>query len=166
MAKVLTMGPNRTPVEGITSLALSQFAPLNFVADFRAIEEGPGKVVLADVTTPVDQPSTLRIAQQSKPNVYAGTSIDPSAYLPNRKGVDTIVELKQVWAITDSEDASYLRHVPVRCAITLSLPTTSVITSEDVETLVCRTIAGMFAHADDEMDAGINALLHGVVSKG
>lgn len=164
MSKTLTHGPSGTAVEGLAAVTYT-IPPLNYDADFRAIEEGVGKVVYTDVSSPQDQPSTLRIAQQSKANVYAGTTIDPSVFLANRRGSDTIIEVREVWAETESTDASYLRLMPVRAAITLSLPTAATITYSDVSTLIGRAIAGLFAQADATNEDGITGLLHGVVKR-
>lgn len=164
MAKVLSYGPNDTPVEGVTNLTLT-VPPLNFDADFRTLEDEPGRWVAIDVTSPQDQPSTLRIAQQSRPNVYAGTSIDPSVFLPTKKGLDTIIEIREVWSDTESTDPTYLRLAPVRAAITLTLPDSSLVTEDSVMRLVGRAVAALFAQGDATHSAGISALLHGVVRK-
>lgn len=164
MAKVLATGPSGTPIGGLAAVTYV-IPPLNYTADFRSLEEGPGRIVMTDITSPTDQPSTLRIAQTSKANVYAGTTIDASAFLANRRGTDTIVEVKEVWSISDAEDPSFLQLMPVRAAITLSLPTSNLITDELVSGLVGRAIAALFAQGDATNADGITALLHGVVGR-
>jgi hypothetical protein len=139
--------------------------PINYTADLREVEDGPGKVVYTDVTSPQDQPSTLRIAQQSRANIYAGTSIDPAAFLATKRGTDTIIEVRQVWMESDSEDSTYLRFAPVRAALTLSLPDSAIVTPDRVADLVQTVIAALFAQGDDTHTDGIAALLHGVVKK-
>lgn len=165
MAKTMAFGPNGTSVDGLASITLTS-DPLNFDADFRIIDEGPGKVVMTDVTSPLDQPATLRVAQQSKPNVYAGSSIDPSAYIANKRGTDTIVEVREVWSITDDTDPTFLQLVPVRAAISLTLPSTNLVTADAVEQLVMRTVMSLYTQGAATMDAGLGNLLHGVVKKG
>lgn len=164
MSRVLTFGPNGTPVEGVTALSFT-LPPLNFEADFGLIEEGVGKVIYTDLTSPQEQPSTLRIAQTSRANVYAGTSIDPSVYLANKRGTDTIVEVREIWADTESTDPSILGHAPVRCAITLTVPDSAIVTDEAVERLLARCVAAFYKQGEATPDAGITALLHGVVKK-
>lgn len=164
MAKVLTTGPNGTAIGGLATLTLA-VPPLNYDADFRALESVPGKLVMTDITSPQDQPSTIRLAQTSRPNIYAGTSIDPSAFLASRKGVDTIVEAKEVWSITDAADPSFLQLMPARAAITLTLPVSSLVTADVVMGLVGRAVAALFAQGDATHDDGIDALLHGVLSR-
>lgn len=165
MTKSLSYGPNGTPVEGVTAVTFA-VAPLNYTADFAEVESGPGKIVYTDTTSPQDQPSTLRIAQQSRPNVYAGTSVDPSCYLPNRKGTDTIIEIREFWNLTDSTDSTFLNVAPVRCAITMTLPDSSVVTADAVSRLIARGVAALFAQGDATIANGVDALLHGAVKKG
>lgn len=164
MSRVLTKGPSGTPIEGLTVLTFA-VAPLNYDADFRVIEEGVGKVIYTDVTSPQDQPSTLRIAQQGNANVYSRTSIDPSAYLPNRRGTDTIVEVREVWSETETTDSALLRLMPVRVAITLSLPTSPLITADAVEELVQRAVAALFTQGEATIAEGLTDLTHGVVKR-
>lgn len=164
MAQLLKYGPTSTAVGGLASITFP-ISPLNFVADFSAVEEGPGKVVYTDVTAPIDRPSTLRIARVVRPNIYAGTGISDAAMLPSRKGTDTVVEIKEVWELSDSLDPMFLKHLPVRAAITLNLPQSSVVTADAVERLIGRAVAAVFAQADGDMTIGINALLHDVVRK-
>lgn len=158
----LDYGPNGTPVGGLASVT-ETFSPLNFDADFVELEDGAGKVVYTDVTAPTDRPSTLRIAQTVRPNIYAGTGISDLSMLPSRKGVDTVVEIKETWQNTDA--AGVVTLLPVRCAITMNLPQSSVVTADAVERLIQRVVAACYKQADGDMTAGLNALLHNVVKK-
>lgn len=166
MAKTTSFGPNGSPVGDPVITAITfPVAPINFLSDFREVEDGPGKVVYTDVTAPQDQPSTVRIAQTVRPNVYAGSSIDSSVYLPNKKGTDTIIELREIWSVVDSTDASFLLQFPIRMALTMSLPDSAYVTADSVERLVARLVACLAAQGMDTPDSGIQALLHGVVKK-
>lgn len=164
MAKSLGYGPNGTAIGGLATLTIAP-TPLNYEADFSVIDEGAGYVVYTDTTSPIDQPSTLRIAQTVRPNVYAGTSIESAAMLPSRKGSDTVVEIKEQWVETDSVDPTYYRVLPVRCAITLNYPIAAQMTPAALKHLVERTVAALFGQGDATSDDGLNALLHGVAQK-
>lgn len=164
MSFVLGYGPNGTAVDGVTDVTFP-VAPLNYDADFRVLEEGPGKVVLTDITSPLNQPSTLRIAQSVRANVYTNSDIDSSAYLSSKKGADTIVEVREIWSKTTVSDPSYERLFPVRCAITLTVPTDAIIDTTSVQRLIARAVAAFATMGDDSYDNGIDALLHGVVAR-
>lgn len=164
MSRVVTRGPVGTDLAVNPTTTLT-FKALNFPADFREIEDAPGKVVLTDITTPLDQPSTIRVAQTSRPNVYAGTTLDPSVHLPNKKGTDTIVEVREIWSETETTDPSYQRMFPVRVAITMSLPNASQVSTADATALVLRAVAALGKAGDNNITTGITDLLHGVVKK-
>lgn len=164
MAKTISYGPNGTAVAGVSDVVTTTL-PLNFTADFRSIEEGPSKVVYTDITAPQDRASTLRIAQSSRANIYSGTSIDPSVFLATKRGTDTIIEVRETHEETDSTDSTYLRHYPVRAALTLTLPDASQVTADAVVRLINRLVAAVATQGDDELTAGVTALLHGVVKK-
>lgn len=164
MAKVTTLGPNGTPIGGLSTVTFP-VAPLNYEADFLPIEDGAGRTVYTDITSPTDQPATVRLQVSSRPNVYVGSSIDASAYLPNRKGVDIYVEAKNVVTVTDSEDASYLAQFPIRAALAVTCPQSVLVTDEMVEAMVARIVAALFGQGDATPDDGIGALLRGVTKK-
>lgn len=164
MTKSVSYGHNGTAVGGVSALTFA-IPPLNYSADFRKVEDGPGKLIMTDLTSPQDQPFTLRIAQSSKANVYAGSSLDPSVFLPNKRGTDTIIEVRAVGAEVDSTDSTYLKMFPVRVAITLSLPDAVQITPAGVSSLIGHAVAGLYGQGDATNTEGIAALLRGVVDR-
>lgn len=164
MTKTVSTGTSSTAQAGITPLTFP-VSPLNYDADFGVLEEGPGKIVYTDVTAPQDQPSTLRIATRDIANVYAGTSIDPSVFLPSRKGTDTIVEVREVASVVDSTDATFLQQFPSRFALTMSLPDTAYVTDDFVLAGVARVVAALFAQGDQTAATGIADLLRRVARR-
>lgn len=163
MAKILSHGPVPTVAIGVDPIGISA-TPINF-SDMLVLEEGPGKTVYTDLTSPADRPSTTRFTVSSKANIYAGSSIDSSVWLPSKKGTEIYVELRQVWAVTDSVDLTYHKEFPVRAALALSVPETGVIEAADVWDLALAAFISLYANRDNDGDAGINALLHGVTEK-
>lgn len=164
MTKSIVYGPNGTAVDGVTAVTFD-VAPLNFDADFLSIDEGTGKNVMTDITSPLDQPSTLRIQRRAVANVYSGTSIDPGAYLATKRGTDLLVEVREVYTELDSEDSTYLKAFPFRLAVTATYPEASQVTTAMVERALARVVAAFAAMGDDDLTAGIDALLHNVVKK-
>lgn len=161
MARVLDLGPNNTPVTGDTPFALSVDS-LDWEGEFSLISEVPGKVVYGDRTAPVDRPANITIAQRSRANVYAGTSIDPSMYLPTKRGLDTLVEITQVLEVTDDQDTTYLKQVPVRLALTMTTPITSAVDDSTLYALVFRLIQAV-TQPNLDVEAGFNAGLDGLL---
>jgi len=141
---------------------------INWNADYRILSQSPGEVVFTDVLSTIDRPRTFRVSQRVKPNVYAGTNIDPSVYLPNRQGLDTLIEYRDVLTITDSGDATYRADVPVKVGITISVPvgTDLVDATLVADTLLPAAIAGCFnPNEASPFHTGMTDLLHGVLVK-
>lgn len=164
MTKSVSLGPNPTAVGGVASVGFAP-APINFSTDMKKIETGPGKVIYTDVTAPSDRRYTLRIAQQSRPNIYAGTTIDPSVFLSSKRGTDTVVEIKGILEVTDSVDTTFLQQAPYRLALTMTLPESQFISATEMKAMLDRLVAALATQGDDEILAGLTNLAHGVVEK-
>lgn len=164
MALVTTIGPNGTAVDGVTAIDLP-LPPLNFDEDFVLLSDDPGNSVYTDITSPIDQPATLRIATRDVANCYAGTSIDPASFLASRKGRDIVVQVREVVKITDSDDATYAKLFPISAGLTMSVPMDALVTAYITETLIGRLVAALAAMGEVEINGGTVALLRGVTRK-
>lgn len=163
MAKSIATGCTDTAFSGSTTLTVP-IPGLNWTTDYRMLVNNPGEVIATNVTAPVDQPELVRFSQRAKTNMYQGSDIDPSAYLPIKNGTSTLCELRQTWAETDSGDAAYKKLMTPRCAITLDLPSYGNITAAMVLALVERTVALMFEKGV-VTSTGVNAIQRGVLKK-
>lgn len=162
MAKTITTGPTDTTVAGAQSLTIP--VALNYGTDYRVLAKEPGNVVAINVTPVLDQPETLRFASRKVSNIYAGTDIDPSAFLPTRAGQDVLVQLRQTWAETDSGDVSYRKLIPMTANITLRVPSYANVTSDMVAAFAKRAFVALFEQGLND-SSGLNALMRGVLQK-
>lgn len=163
MAKSISLGYTDTAVGGFANNPQTLPA-LNWAVDHTPISDVPGEVVTTNLSCPVDQPETFRFAQRKVQNVYAGTDVDPSAYLPIRQGTSTLIECREIWVESDSVDTTYRKLIPVKCGITLTVPSYGNITADQVLALLRRTAAGAF-ETGVSTSTGISALLRGVMKK-
>lgn len=163
MAKTIATGYTDTAISGNPTMTVTA-GKLNFKADFRPLSEAPGEVILTNVTSPVDQPETMRLSQRKVANVYANTEVDPSAYLPIRQGTATLLECRETWVETDSVDTTYRKLIPVKCGITFTLPAYGNITADQAVGLVLRTL-GLTFETGTVTSVGMAALLRGVMMK-
>lgn len=161
--KSISTGVTDTPIVDFDGVDVSLPA-LNFGEDLEILSEQPGEIVYTNVTAPTDQPEVIRLARRQIANIYTGTSIDPSAYLPTRRGVHLLGEVRQTWVETDSVDSAYRRFMPLRVTIGISAPAYGNIASSDVMDLVHRAAASLYSRGDDT-DAGMARLLRGVLRK-
>lgn len=163
MAKSISLGYTDTAVGGFANNPQTLPA-LNWGVDHTPISDVPGETVTTNLSSPVDQPETFRFAQRKVANVYAGTDVDPSAFLPVRQGTSTLIELRQVWVETDSVDTAYRKLIPVKCGITLTIPSYGNITADQAMVVLKRTLAGAF-ETGVGTSTGMAALLRGVMKK-
>lgn len=166
MSRSVTTGVTDTAQAGITPLTFAM-SPVNFSTDYKPVGDGSdGSIVYTNVTTPADQLETIRIAQRARANVYSGTSIDPSVYVANKAGIDTVVGIRAILRETDSVDVAYQRDLPLAASLTLQLPVAAQVTSTVVENLVKRLVAAaLYAQGVQTPTTGIVALQHGIVKK-
>lgn len=163
MAKTLAVGYTDTATSGFAGN--DQTLPaLNWGVDWGVQVDDPGEFIITNLTCPVDQPETFRFAQRKVANVYAGTDIDSSAYLPTKQGTSTLIELKETWVETDSEDPSYRKDIPIRVGVSMTLPSYGNVTADLVLAALLRAVGGAFEHASST-SAGIAALQRGVLKK-
>lgn len=163
MTKEIAVGYTDSAISGFTSLAPS-LPCINWPVDFRQVSADSAELVLTNVTSPVDQAETFRFAQRKVSNVYAGTDIDPSAYLPNRQGTSTLIELRETWMETSTTDETYRKAIPVRVGISFTLPMYGNITAVQALGLVLRCAAAVFDYKTAD-STGMVSILRGVLTK-
>lgn len=163
MTKSITVGYTDTAIAGNPAMQVT-VGKLNYGTDFRKSAVSASEVVATNVTCPVDQPETLRISQKPISNVYANLDVDPSGYLPSKKGIATLLEDRQLWVETDSVDATYKKYIPIKVGITIQAPQYSGVTSTLVQTACLRAFSLILEQGVVDT-TGMDALLRGVLSK-
>lgn len=163
MAKSISVGYVDTAVGGFANNPQTLVA-LNWKVDHTLLSNVPGEAITTNLTCPVDQAETFRFAQRKVANVYAGTDVDPSAYLPIRQGTSTLIEVRELWVETDSVDSTYRKIIPVKCGITLTLPQYGNISADQALAVVKRALSGAF-ETGVGTSTGMAALLRGVMVK-
>jgi len=156
MAKVLNKGYVTTDETSLVTSAVG----FDYAANFAVKSDSPGEARIVNTTTPIDRPETLRFAYSEIKDVYANTSIDTSAYASSRKGVQVLVQLTDVYALTDDTDASYRVDLPVSAHLVIKLPANENISSADVLGLANRLVGGLYDNQVVNSDR-ISALLRG-----
>jgi len=136
----------------------------NFGEDFRVLSDVPGELILTNITTPVDMPETIRIAQKRLANVYSASDIDASNYPSDKSGTTTLVESRFVVAIEDSTEPLLRKFIPVKVGFTLITPNDGDVPNSAIRTLIERSIGNLF-ETHDASDGYLNSIRHGVLSK-
>lgn len=143
MSKVTTFGYTDTAPAGGATKTLTR-PNLNYAANFAVSTNTDMKSVIVNLTSPVDQPETMRFQQTNVANVYDGTSIDPSVYATSKAGVSVVAQVNDIVRVTDSVDATFQVDLPISAHIVVKVPRSQYITSAMVETVVARCVASLY----------------------
>lgn len=150
---------------GTKNIAVPQ---LSYSTDFSVKSETPNEVVITNVTSPLDQPETIRFAQQTIRDIYNGTAVDPTAMSVSRQGISLVVQLNDIFRVTpDSEsscccDGGYM-DFPISTHIVIRTPVVQYVTADTVLTVVKRNIAALFGEGADVTSGRLNQMLRGAL---
>lgn len=159
MARTVTTGYTDTAISGVSSLAFPR-GLVNFGKDFRVQKNGITDVTITNLTCPLDQPEKFRFAISDIANIYTNSGVDPSVQGANKQGQSLLIQLSEVYSVTDSADPSYRVDLPITCNITFKSPKNSLITSDILLTLLGRAVSGAF-DTGLTTNSGITRLEHG-----
>lgn len=161
MSKVISKGFNDTPIAGVTSLEFPR-GLINYDADFRKLSETPGEVVLTDIRCPSDRPEKMRLAWKAVPDVYKNTGISPAVQAPYLRGASLLVQLTNVYSVSDTVDASYRVDLPLKSHLVIEVPSDELITAALVAEQVGRLVSGFF-DTGSETYTRLDAMLRGAL---
>lgn len=159
MSRVVSKNYTDTPISGVTTLTLPR-GKVNYGADFRVKSEEPNEVLLTNMTSPIGFPENFRIGISEVANVYKGSNIDPAFCPPSKKGLSLLVQLTEMWKVTDTTDPSYEVCLPVSAHIVIKVPNNEAILASDVNALIGRLISGAFETGSENNDR-LQAMLRG-----
>lgn len=159
MTKALSVNYTDTAISGVTSLNFAR-GLVNFGADFKVKSDEPGEVILTNLTSPVVYPEKMRISASDVANVYTGSSIEPSLYAPTKRGTSLLVQLTEIWKVTDTAVPEMEIALPVSAHIVIKVPNHELVTPAAVETLVGRLISGLY-ETGSTTPTRLTALLRG-----
>lgn len=139
----------------------------HFPTTFAKREASAGESVLVNTGTPTDRLEVVRTAIKDIKNVYNGTGVIPGYMSPNQTGKQLLIQLNEMWAKVDSENASFRQDIPVQAHLVIKLPNESLISENDVLELVGRLI-GLLSESDGGVEPTITsrlvALLRGALT--
>lgn len=159
MAKQISVNYTDTAISGVSSLKLER-GLVNFGADFKIKSDAPGEVIMTNLTSPVVYPEKIRISVSDVANVYTGSSIEPSLYAPTKRGTSLLVQLTEIWKVTDTVDSTFEAALPVSAHLVIKVPNHELVTPAAVQTLVGRLISGLYETGSTDTTR-LTALLRG-----
>lgn len=159
MPKTTSFGYTDTTPAGGATKELTR-PNLNFNVDFAKTEDSENKCILTNLTSPYDQPESMRFELADIKNIYNGTSIDPSVYAPSRAGISLLCQVNDILRVTDSEDSTYQVDLPISVHFVVKMPKSQYITAHDIESVVARCVSSMY-ETDSDGVSRLDALVRG-----
>lgn len=138
-------------------------AALNYAADWRVRSQSTGEEILTNITAPTSYPETMRFAWNQVSDIYAGTDVEKALYLPTRRGLSFVVQLKSIYGLSDSADAAYAAALPMSSHLVVKVPNNELITASVVKTHIARMLAGLF-DTGSTTNARLESLMRGVLT--
>lgn len=125
-----------------TSTAKTMSLPdLTYSSDYAKSADEPNEAIITNTTGGEISPmESIRYGTSVVQNVYSGTNIDIACMPSMKKGVQTLVEINEIYRATNSVTGQEI-DLPCKGRIVLRFPTHSCVTADLVKDLLYRTIA-------------------------
>lgn len=159
MPKTTSFGYTDTTPAGGATKTLTR-PNLNYGADFAKTEDSENKCIITNLTSPYDQPESIRFEVADVKNIYNGTNIDPSVYATSKAGISLVCQVNDILRVTDSADSTYQVDLPISAHFVIKMPKSQYITAGDIEKVVARCVASMY-DTDSVGTSRIDALVRG-----
>lgn len=118
---------------------------LDYANDFSKVEDEPSEARINNTSgTELTCPENIRFGVSAVKDIYSSSGIDVSSQLTARHGVQTLVEVKEIYRATNSVTGEEF-DLPCVGRVVLRFPTVSCVTGELVSDLLQRTVAACFA---------------------
>lgn len=146
-----------------TKLSL-QIPTLSYGSDFAVTRESAGEVILTNVTSPLDQPETLRMAIQGIGNVYNRTNIALENRSVSQRGVQLLSQVNDVFRVNPDDVGGCCTHpfdLPIGGHTVLYVPLSQYVTADIVLEVLKRLTASFFDGSVDSLR--LNEMLRGAL---
>lgn len=115
---------------------------LDIAASYAVKSQSSSEVILTNLTSPDDQPETVKIAVQEIKDIYANTGIDPNYYAQSKKGRSIVVSFQDDYRITDSELG--ITDCPIQAHVVLKVPQNQNVSVEQVTNVIDRLYSFLY----------------------
>lgn len=151
-----------TGYESATATKNIAISVLN-AADLSILEDEPEQCVERTIASPMDRPERWTFGCKSITDVYKGTGVSTAAKPSSTSGVQIIVKHESMTAVTDSEDANYLKQLPQVSYFVQRVPINDLMTADMALQEAKRMLAGLFGSADDVTSSRLAQLICGAL---
>lgn len=143
-----------------TTLSVGAF---NYSSDWRVKSNKPEEAILTNLTAPTSYPETLRFARRSVANIYNGWDVERALWLPTKVGFELVGQLKTIYGLADSADATYEAALPISTHLVVKAPNNELITPTVVLSHIRRLLNGFYEIVSSTQTSRLPSLMRGAL---
>lgn len=156
--KTISTGYADTAISGVTAPSVT-LPVINFSDDYRVKAESTNEVILCNITSPLDQPATIRYGYSDIANIYKNSGISSDFVAGTVKGANLLAQVTETIKVTDSVDASFAQYLPISAHLVLKVPQSAYIDNAQMQRITQRLLATLY----NKGVPNLPALLKGVI---
>lgn len=154
-----TFGTTDTAVSDITAPSIT-VPVLNFPIDYRLKSDSPKEVILSNITSPLDQPESIRYGYSDIANIYANAGLNSDQVIGSKNGMSILTQLNTTLKITDDTGATVLGYLPISAHVVLKVPKSGYITEDILKSVTSRLIGTLYSDGK----SNVMTLLRGAIT--
>lgn len=140
MSYVISYNLPQTSATGI-SLQTPKFETANYATT----KDVSGDVQLTNIQSPIGLPEQFTFRTSSVSNIYKSSNVDPTLYMPSKRGIRLNTHVRQTWTVHDPDDLTAPSYaIPVTASLTLQVPVNNLLSTADVDQLILRLLCTLY----------------------
>lgn len=134
-----TFGTVDTNISGVTPPSLT-LPVINFPIDYRVKVDNSKEVVITNITTPLDQPESIRFGYSEISDIYKNAGLNTDQIIGSKNGLSVLAQLNTTLKVTDDTSATVLGYLPISAHIVLKVPKSGYITDDVLKSVISRLV--------------------------
>lgn len=158
MSIVKTFGNTDTPVTGASAPTIT-LPVINFNVDYRVKTDSTKEVILTNITSPLDQPETIRFGYTEVANIYSNSGLNSDQIIGSKKGINLLTQINTTLKVTDDSSGAHLGYLPISAHLVLKVPQSGYVDQGVITSVVNRLIGTLFSNGTSNVMALIKGAM-------
>lgn len=137
-------GITDTAISGVTAPSIT-LPVINYPIDYRVKVDGPKDVIITNVTTPLDQPESVRYGYSDISDIYKNAGLNTDQVIGSKNGLSVLTQLNTTLKVTDDTGATVLGYLPITAHLVVKVPKSGYITDAILQSVVSRLVATCYS---------------------
>lgn len=155
-----SFGNTDTPISGVTAPVIT-LPVINFNSDYRIRKSADSETIVTNVTTPFDQPESVRYSIQDVKDIYKNAGLNSDQITGSKEGVSLVAQLNTTLKVTDDTATTAIGYFPITAHLVIKCPKSGYITESVLTQVIARLNGTLYAETGK---TNIVALLKGALN--